>query len=68
MLTQYTINDAKMENRMPLVARRLEEEKVLMVTDVVLKSMQAFGVSVDARSNLQTITYGIWIHEVLVVV
>jgi amidase len=35
-----------------LVARRLEEEKVLMMADVVLRSLQGSGISMSVRSNL----------------
>lgn len=36
-----------------LVARRLEEEKVLMMTDVVLQSLQGLGMGIGTiRSNL----------------
>jgi amidase len=35
-----------------LVARRLEEEKVLMMADVVLRSLQSFSIPNSLRSNL----------------
>ncbi|OBT74176.1 hypothetical protein VF21_06286 [Pseudogymnoascus sp. 05NY08] len=49
--------DATIVNGMPvslqLVARRLEEEMVLMMTDVVLQSLQSSGISISrTRSNL----------------
>ncbi|RMJ26607.1 Acetamidase [Aspergillus sp. HF37] len=50
--------DATMVDRLPvslqLVARRLEEEKVLMMTDVVLRSLQGSGITstMSVRSNI----------------